>query len=74
MNRRGNRLMLYNRAQYGFETHAPLLNFSMPIVVSSKKYLIHFDNSPIGYLDLDSKKDNSLTYETVSGRKVFFTV
>lgn len=71
MNRRGNRLMLYNRAQYGFETHAPLLNFSMPIVVSSKKYLIHFDNSPIGYLDLDSKKDNSLTYETVSGRKVY---
>lgn len=71
MNRRGNRLMLYNRAQYGFETHAPLLNFTMPIVISSKKYLIHFDNSPIGYLDLDSKKDNSLTYETVSGRKVY---
>ena len=43
----------------------------MPIVVSSKKYLIHFDNAPIGYLDLDSKKDNSLTYETVSGRKVY---
>ena len=71
MNRRGNRLMLYNRAHYGFETHAPLLNFTMPIVVSSKKYLIHFDNAPIGYLDLDSKKDNSLTYETVSGRKVY---
>lgn len=71
MNRRGNRLMLYNRAHYGYETKAELLNFTLPIVVSSKKYLIHFDNAPIGYLDLDSKKDNSLTYETVSGRKVY---
>lgn len=71
MNRRGNRLMLYNRAHFGFETHATLLNYSMPIVVSSKKYMIHFDNAPIGYLDLDSKKDNSLTYETISGRKVY---
>lgn len=71
MNRRGNRLMLYNRAHYGYETHSELLNFTMPIVVSSKKYLINFDNAPIGYLDLDSQKDNSLTYETISGRKVY---
>ena len=71
MNRRGNRLMLYNRAHYGYETKAELLNFTLPIVVSSKKYMLHFDNAPIGYLDLDSKKDNTLTYETVSGRKVY---
>lgn len=71
MNRRGNRLMLYNRAQYGYETRSELMNFTMPIVVSSKNYLLHFDNAPIGYLDLDSKKDNSLTYETISGRKVY---
>ena len=71
MNRRGNRLQLYNRAHYGYETHAELMNFTLPIVVSSKKYMIHFDNAPIGYLDLDSKKDNSLTYETISGRKTY---
>ena len=71
MNRRGFRLPLYNRAQYGYETHAELMNFTLPIVISSKKYMIHFDNAPIGYLDLDSKKDNSLTYETISGRKTY---
>ena len=71
MNRRGNRLALYNRAQYGYETHAELMNFTIPIVISSKKYMIHFDNPPIGYIDLDSKKDNSLTYETISGRKTY---
>ena len=63
MNRRGNRLQLYNRASYGYENRAELMNFTMPIVMSSKIYAVHFDNPPIGYLDLDSKKDNSLQYE-----------
>lgn len=71
MNRRGNRLQLYNRAHYGYETHSELMNFTMPLVMSSKMYAIHFDNAPIGYLDLDSKKDNTLTYETISGRKTY---
>ena len=71
MNRRGHRLHLYNKAHYGYETKAPLMNFTMPIVMSSKKYMLHFDNAPIGYLDLDSKKNNTLTYETISGRKTY---
>jgi oligosaccharide 4-alpha-D-glucosyltransferase len=71
MNRRGNRLQLYNRAHYGYETKAELMNFCIPVVLSSKMYAIHFDNPAIGYLDLDSKKDNTLTYETISGRKTY---
>ena len=71
MNRRGNRLPLYNRAHYGYETYSELMNYTMPLIISSKKYMLHFDNAPIGYLDLDSKKDNSLTYETISGRKTY---
>ena len=59
------------RAHYGYETHSELMNFTLPIVLSSKQYMIHFDNAPIGYLDLDSKKDNTLTYETISGRKTY---
>jgi alpha-glucosidase (family GH31 glycosyl hydrolase) len=71
MNRRGNRLQLYNKAHYGYETYSELMNYTMPLVLSSKMYAIHFDNAPIGYLDLDSKKDNTLTYETISGRKTY---
>lgn len=71
MNRRGNRLQLYNRAHYGYETHAELMNFCIPVVLSSKIYAVHFDNPAIGYLDLDSKKNNTLTYETISGRKTY---
>ncbi|NVJ87952.1 MAG: DUF5110 domain-containing protein [Flavobacteriaceae bacterium] len=71
MNRRGKRLPLYNRAHYGYETHSELMNFTIPLVVSSKKYMIHFDNPAVGYLDLDSSKNNTLTYETISGRKTY---
>lgn len=71
MNRRGNKLQLYNRAHYGYGDKAELLNYNIPMVLSSKIYAIHFDNAPIGYLDLDSKKDNTLTYETISGRKTY---
>ena len=71
MNRRGNRLQLYNRAHYGYETHAPLMNYTLPLVFSSNRYAVHFDNAPIGFLDLDSKKNNTLSYETISGRKTY---
>jgi len=71
MNRRGKRLPLFNRAHYGYQNYSELMNFTMPIVLSSQQYMIHFDNAPIGYLDLDSKKNNTLTYETISGRKTY---
>ena len=67
MNRRGYRLQLYNRAHYGYETHSELMNFTMPIVISDQCYAIHFDNPQIGYLDLDAKKENKLTYEVIGG-------
>ncbi|HQZ23837.1 MAG TPA: glycoside hydrolase family 31 protein [Flavobacterium sp.] len=71
MNRRGNKLALYNRADYGYETYSKLMNFCIPVVLSSKMYAVHFDNPAIGYLDLDSKKNNTLEYETISGRKTY---
>ncbi len=71
MNRRGYRLQLYNRAHYGYGTHSELMNYTMPVVISSKKYAVHFDNAPIGFLDLDSKNSNTLSYETIEGRKVY---
>ena len=74
MNRRGYRLPLFNRAHYGYQTHSELMNYTLPIVLSSKMYMIHFDNAPIGYLDFDSKKNNTLTYETISGRKTYQVV
>lgn len=71
MNRRGNRLPLYNKAHYGYEERSTQMNFGIPLVYSSKRYGIHFDNAAIGTLDLDSQHDNTLSYETISGRKTY---
>lgn len=71
MNRRGNKLTLYNRAHYGYETRSELMNYTMPLVFSSKMFAVHFDNAPIGFLDLDSEKNNTLNYETIGGRMVY---
>ena len=71
MNRRGHRLRLYNKAHYGYESESKLMNYTMPVVMSSNQYMLHFDNAPIGYLDLDSRGDNTVTYETISGRKTY---
>jgi alpha-glucosidase (family GH31 glycosyl hydrolase) len=71
MNRRGNRLKLYNKARYGYETEADLMNFCIPLVLSSEIYAIHFDNPTIGYLNLDLFKNNTLEYEALSGRKTY---
>jgi alpha-glucosidase (family GH31 glycosyl hydrolase) len=71
LNRRGHKLELYNKAHYGYEEHSELMNYSMPVVLSSNKYLIHFDNPQIGYLDLDSENNNKIKYESIGGRKVY---
>lgn len=58
MNHRGQRLMLYNRAHYGYETHSELMNYTLPLFYSSRLYGVLFDNASLGWLDLDSRQNN----------------
>jgi len=67
MNRRGNRLRLYNKADYGYETHSELMNYTMPLVLSSKMYAVHFDNSQIGTLDLFNSRTNNYNGVIMAG-------
>ncbi len=67
MNRRGNRLQMYNRAHYGYEKRSELMNYTIPMVLSDNGYAVLFDNAGLGYMDLDSKKNNTISYETYSG-------
>ena len=69
MDRRGHKLKLYNRAHYGYETRSELMNYTLPIVLSSKKYMVHFDNPMKGSIDMDSKFNNKLTYHAIGGAK-----
>jgi alpha-glucosidase (family GH31 glycosyl hydrolase) len=74
MNRRGNRLQLYNRAHYGYETRSELMNYTLPLFLSSKKYAVLFDNASAGFLDLDSQKNNEVSYETETGIPNYYVV
>lgn len=68
MDRRGHRMPLYNRAHYGYETYSNQMNFSLPAVLSSNKYILLFDNSAKGWMDLGRSEQNIMQFEALSGR------
>ncbi len=74
MNRRGHKLQLYNRAHYGYETHSELMNYALPLFLSSKRYAVLFDNASSGWLDLDSEKQNRITYEASGGSLNYYVI
>ena len=74
MNRRGNRFRMYNKASYGFGNRAEQMGYGIPMALSSRKYAIHFDNPQAGWLDMDSRKDGTLRFETPGGRKTYQVV
>lgn len=74
MNRRGNRLKLFNEPHYGYQNRAEVLNYSLPVMISSKKYAVLFDNASAGYLDLDSRKTNSIDYGAVGGNMNYYVI
>ncbi|MCJ8273768.1 MAG: DUF4968 domain-containing protein, partial [Psychrosphaera sp.] len=68
MNRRGHRLPLYNRAHYGYGEESAQMNFSIPAIMSDRKYLLLFDNSANGWLDLGKTESDILQFEANGGR------
>ncbi len=74
MNRRGKRLRLYNRAHYGYTTSSELMNYSIPLFLSSKKYAVLFDNASDGILDLDSKQNNIISSRFSSGVMNYYVI
>ena len=74
MDRRGQRLPLYNRAHYGYTTHSEQMNFSIPAVMSDRKYSLLFDNSARGWLDLGKTDPDVLQFEAVGGRHAYIVM
>jgi oligosaccharide 4-alpha-D-glucosyltransferase len=62
VDRRGYRLELYNQAHYGSQNNEPNLNIALPTVLSSRGYMLFFDNHAPGYLDLGKTDTNVLEY------------
>jgi oligosaccharide 4-alpha-D-glucosyltransferase len=74
MDRRGNKLPLYNKASYGYTTKAEQMYYSLPAVVSSNKYLLLFDNVASGEVDLGKTDKDVLEFSAVDGRTAYVVV
>ncbi|TQV67350.1 DUF5110 domain-containing protein [Exilibacterium tricleocarpae] len=74
MDRRGHRLPLYNQGAYGYTTEAKQMYFGLPAVMSSKKYILLFDNAARGFMDLGKSEADVLQFEAVGGRTSYIVV
>ncbi|ADN75308.1 Alpha-glucosidase [Ferrimonas balearica DSM 9799] len=71
MDRRGHRLPLYNKASYGYTTHAEQMYYGLPAVLSSNQYALVFDNSATGWIDLGKTESDVLQFEAQGGRTAY---
>jgi oligosaccharide 4-alpha-D-glucosyltransferase len=74
INLRGKKLGLYNRPQYGYEIGATDLNYTIPLLLSSKKYMIFFDNPQKGQIDVDSEHKGVVTFSAIGGPQKFYLI
>ncbi|WP_372627774.1 TIM-barrel domain-containing protein, partial [Arsukibacterium sp.] len=74
MDRRGHRLPLYNKAHYGYSTESEQMYFSLAGVMSSNKYMLLFDNSATGHIDLGKTAADTLEFSAVGGRSAYIVV
>ena len=71
MDRRGQRMPLYNRAHYGYTTESNQMYYSLPAVMSTNNYIIAFDNSANGFLDIGHTQSDILQFEASAGRTAY---
>ena len=71
---KGKRYPLYNRPHFGYEIGADQLNYSIPLVVSSKRYLLFFDNPQKGYADLGAADKNKMEWGSIGGLMKYFFI
>lgn len=74
INRRGKRFPLYNKASYGYEESADQMYYSMPVVLSNRKYMLVFDNGAKGYMDIGADEKDVLEFGAVGGRMSYYIV
>jgi len=74
MDRRGKRLPLYNKASYGYNGETSQMYFGLPAVLSSRKYMLVFDNSASGNVDLGATEKDILQFDAAGGRTAYLVV
>lgn len=71
MNRRGQALPLDNHAAYGCADSVDAMYYGIPAVLSDRKYLLLFDNSARGLMDLGKAESDVMQFQAVAGRTAY---
>jgi len=74
LNRRGYKLPLYNRPFYAYELGAAMLNYSVPVTLSSKRYAVLFDNPQKGYVDIGKTEPDIQEWGTMGGTLRYYVI
>lgn len=74
MDRRGQRLPLYNKPCYGYETEADQMYYSLPVAISSEGFGLVFDNGARGWLDIGHTRRNRLEFSAEGGRSSYIVL
>lgn len=74
MDRRGRKLLLYNRPSYGYEVGAAQLNYSVPMTISSRKYAILFDDPQKGYVDIGNTEPSVTEWNAIGGTARYYLI
>lgn len=74
INLRGRKLGLYNRPDYNYQIGADNLNYQVPLLVSSKKYMLFVDNPHKAWFDVDSKGDGVLEFGAGGGPMQYYII
>jgi oligosaccharide 4-alpha-D-glucosyltransferase len=74
LKRNGQKIPLENAPAYGYSVNAAKLNYSVPLLLSSKGYGIFFNNPSIGYFDIGSSNSEILEAGFESGKIEFYII
>jgi len=74
MDRRGKKLQLYNRPFYAYEYGAAMLNYSVPMTISSRKYAILFDNPQKGFIDIGLTEPTVTEWNALGGTARYYLI
>lgn len=74
INRRGYKLDLYNKAQYGYTTNVANINYCVPLAISSQRYMILFDNPEKGFMDIGKSSSDEMAFGAIGGELAYYFI
>lgn len=74
VNRRGHSFLSYNMPRYAYGWGEKTLNYNIPHILSSEKYMLLFDNPAKAWFDIGQKDQNVLEYKALAGNASYYYI